>query len=91
MFVASRMATHHIPDWERTLSEMVSVLRPGAYLIYSDFVFPPWLAKVAHFIRFTGFPTTRALHLLTQRAGLVRVYESHRFGKVDVIWRKEWQ
>ena len=28
--VASRMATHHIPHWERALSEMVRVLRPGA-------------------------------------------------------------
>jgi ubiquinone/menaquinone biosynthesis C-methylase UbiE len=43
--VASRMATHHIPDWERGFSEMVRVLRPG-------------------------------------------VYETHGFGKVDLIWRK---
>ena len=86
--VASRMATHHIPDWERAFSEMVRVLRPGGYLLYSDFVFPSWLAKVARFIRFLGFPTTSTLRLMTERAGLVPVYESRRFGKVDVIWRK---
>ena len=86
--VASRMATHHIPDWERAFSEMVRVLRPGGYLIYSDFVFPSWLARIVRLIRLVGFPTTNALHLMTERAGLVRVYETHGFGKADVIWRK---
>ena len=86
--VASRMATHHIPDWERALSEMVRVLRLGGYLLYSDFVFPPWLAKVARLIRFLSFPTRSALNLLADKAGLSLVYESHRPGKVDVIWRK---
>ena len=86
--VASRMATHHIPHWERALSEMVRVLRPGGYLIYSDFVFPFWLAKLAGLIRFLGFPTTMGLHLLAERSGLAPVYEARRSGKVDVIWRK---
>jgi ubiquinone/menaquinone biosynthesis C-methylase UbiE len=86
--VASSMATHHIPDWGRALSEMLRVLRPGGYLIYSDFVVPSWLAKAAGLIRFVGFPTTSELRLLRERAELVVIHESHRFGKVDVIWRK---
>jgi len=86
--VASRMATHHIPHWERALSEMVRVLRPGGYLVYSDFVLPSWLAKVAGFIRFLRFPTTTGLNLVASRSGLAPVYESRRSGKVDVIWRK---
>lgn len=89
--VASRMATHHIPDWKRALSEMVRVLRPGGYLIYSDFVFPPWVAKLAGFLRFAGFPTTRPLQILAERVGLLPVYESHGFGRLDVIWRKTGQ
>ena len=43
--VASSMATHHIPGWERAFSEMVRVLRPGGYLIDADFMFPSWLAS----------------------------------------------
>jgi ubiquinone/menaquinone biosynthesis C-methylase UbiE len=66
--VASRMATHHIPDRQRTLSEMIRVLRPGGYLLYSDFVFPLWLTKVARFIRLLGFPSTSALQLLAERS-----------------------
>lgn len=86
--VASRMATHHIPNWGRALSEMLRVLRPGGYLIYSDFVFPSWLAQIVRFIRSAEFPTANALHLLTEKAGLILVYESHGFSKVDAIWRK---
>jgi ubiquinone/menaquinone biosynthesis C-methylase UbiE len=41
--VASSVATHHIPGWERAFSEMVRVLRPGGFLIYADFMFPSWL------------------------------------------------
>ena len=86
--VASRMATHHITNWQRALSEMMRVLRPGGYLIYSDFVFPAWLAKVARYIRFLSFPSTSALRLLAENADFVPIYESRHSAKVDVIWRK---
>ena len=86
--VASHMATHHIPDWRRALSEMIRVLRSGGYLIYTDFVFPSWVAKLARVIRFVGLPTRGDLQVLAERAGLALVYTSRGFGKLDVIWLK---
>lgn len=84
--VATSMVTHYIPDRERTLSEMVRVSRAGGYLIYTDYVFRSWLAKVGRrLIRFVGFPSTSALDSLAARAGLVKVHESQEPGKVDVI------
>jgi ubiquinone/menaquinone biosynthesis C-methylase UbiE len=87
--VAASMVTHHIPDWERALSEMVRVLRTGGYLIYSDFVFRSWLAKVGRrLIRVAGFPSTSALDSLAARVGLVKVHQLQQSGKVEVIWLK---
>ncbi len=88
--VAASMVTHHIPDWERVLSEMVRVLRAGGYLIYSDFLFRPWLAKIGRiFIRFAGFPSKSALDSLAANFGLVKVHQLQQAGQVDVIWLKK--
>ena len=87
--VAASMVTHHIPDWDRALSEMVRVLRTGGYLIYRDFVFRSWLAKIGRrLIRFAGFPSTSSLDSLAARAGLVKVHQLQHSGKVEVIWLK---
>jgi len=87
--VATSMTTHHIPDWERALSEMVRVLRTGGYLIYTDHVFPAWLARFGRrLIRFLGLPSVPALESLAATAGLAKVYEARRAGHVDVIWLK---
>lgn len=88
--VATSMMTHHIPNWEQALSEMVRVLRSGGYLIYSDHMFAPWWAKVGRpLIRFMGFPSARALESLTAKAGLAKVYEGKQPGHVDAIWQKK--
>ena len=86
--VASSMATHHIPDWERALAEMVRVLRTGGYLIYSDHLFSPWLARIIRLFRLMGFPSTTALESLAAKAGLVRVHALQQSGHVDLIWLK---
>lgn len=86
--VATSMVTHHIPDWDRALAEMVRVLRTGGYLIYSDHVFPSWLAKAIRLFRVMGFPSTTALESLAASAALVKVHQVQRSGQVDVIWLK---
>ncbi len=86
--VASAMATHHIPDWERALAEMVRVLRTGGYLIYSDHLFSPWLARIIRLFRVMGFPSAAALESFAAGAGLVKVHYSQRSGRVDFIWLK---
>jgi sterol 24-C-methyltransferase len=88
--VASSMATHHIPNWEQAFKEMARVLCPGGYLVYSDFVFPSWLARIAQrFLWFAGMPSRRALGQLASATGLVPLYEAHRSGKTDLIWQKQ--
>jgi len=87
--VASQMTTHHIPDWEKALSEMCRVLRAGGYLIYRDFMFPSWLAAIGRrLFRFMGFPSVAALHSLAAGAGLTKIYELQQSGKLDTIWVK---
>lgn len=88
--VAASMVTHHIPNWERALSEMVRVVRSGGYLIFSDFVFRSWFAKVGRrLLRFAGFPSTTALDALATKTGLVKVHELQQSGKVDLVWLKK--
>ncbi|MGO8814705.1 MAG: class I SAM-dependent methyltransferase [Terriglobia bacterium] len=88
--VAASMVTHHIPNWERALSEMVRVLRTGGYLIFSDFVFRSWFAKIGQrLLRFAGFPSTSALDSLATKTRLVKVRQLQQSGKVDVVWLKQ--
>ena len=85
--VASSMATHHIPRWESAFSEMIRVLRPGGYLLYSDFMFPSWLAAVGRrFIPFVGIPWRKQVESLASKAGLTNVHEARWAFRFDFIW-----
>ena len=53
--VASSMVTHHLPHWETAFSEMIRVLRPGGYLLYTDFMLPSWLAAIGRRFNSLGF------------------------------------
>jgi ubiquinone/menaquinone biosynthesis C-methylase UbiE len=73
--VATSMVIHHMPGWEQAFSEMIRVLRPGGYLIYSDFMLPSWLAAIGrHLIPFVGFPSTKLIESLASGAGLTKVH-----------------
>ena len=64
--VFTNKVTHHIPDWDRALAELVRVLKPGGYLVYSDLV-APFGAR---------FPTRRALDRLFAEHRLEVVHRS---------------
>lgn len=85
--VASSMVTHHMPRWEPAFSEMIRVLRPGGYLLYSDFMFPSWLAAVGRrLVPFVGFPWRKRVESLASKAGLTEVYRSRAGLRFDFVW-----
>jgi ubiquinone/menaquinone biosynthesis C-methylase UbiE len=85
--VASSMATHHIPLWERAFSEMIRVLRPGGYLIYTDFIFPAWLAATGRRVfPFAGLPSRRRVQSLASKPLLTELYQSRSGLVYDFIW-----
>jgi len=87
--VATSKVTHHIPAWERAVSELIRVLRPGGYLIYTDFMFPSWLAAVGRrLIPRMGFPSANVIESLASTAGLTKVHQSRAGLRCDFIWRR---
>jgi ubiquinone/menaquinone biosynthesis C-methylase UbiE len=85
--VATSMATHHIPGWDRAFSEMIRVLRPGGYLIYSDFTFPSWLGSVGRYlIPFVGLPSAKLIESLASEADLTRIHHARTGLTSDFIW-----
>ncbi len=87
--VAAAMVTHHLHEWERAVGEMIRVLRPGGWLIYTDMIFPDWFAAVGRrVIPFVGLPSRKRLESLAAAAGLTKMYESGAGLRCDCIWRR---
>ncbi len=87
--VATSMVTHHMAGWERAFSEMIRVLHPGGYLIYSDFMFPSWLAAIGRrLIPFVGLPSAKMIESHASGAGLTKSHQSHRGLRFEFIWLK---
>jgi ubiquinone/menaquinone biosynthesis C-methylase UbiE len=61
--VFTNKVTHHIPNWREALAEMIRVVKPGGFFIYSDLVLPLPLAKVGEAVagNLIGFPTKREI------------------------------
>jgi ubiquinone/menaquinone biosynthesis C-methylase UbiE len=88
-FVATYKVTHHIPNWPEALFEMLRVLRPGGYLIYTDVVFPAWAASIGQkIVTGMGFPIADKLDRFARDNHLVSIHRTRTFNKYEAVWQK---
>jgi ubiquinone/menaquinone biosynthesis C-methylase UbiE len=88
-FVATYKVTHHIPDWHKALLQMLRVLRPNGYLIYTDFALPSWVASVGkRIVKSMGFPTADELDRFARENHLAPIHRAQTFYRYEVVWQK---
>jgi len=88
-FVATHMVTHHIPDWQNALQQMLRVLKPSGYLIYKDFALPKWVVSLGKKMsKSLGYLTAEDLNQFAQQNHLAVVHLARSFNKYEVVWRK---
>jgi len=88
-FVATHMVTHHIPDWQNALQQMLRVLKPNGCLIYKDFALPKWVASLGKKLsKSLGYLTAEDLNRFAQENHLAVVHLARSFNKYEVVWRK---
>ena len=88
-FVATHMVTHHIPDWQNALHQMLRVLKPNGFLIYKDFALPKWVASLGKKISNSlGYLTPEDLNRFAQENHLAVVHLARSFNKYEAVWRK---
>jgi ubiquinone/menaquinone biosynthesis C-methylase UbiE len=80
--VVTTKTLHHVEDRQAAIREMGRVLKPGGYLVFTDFLVPAW------------FPVARSLAesrlaALASQAHLATSYRSRSGPAVSLIWRKE--
>ena len=87
--VSAFKVTHHIPNWQEAVAEMLRVIKVGGYFVYSDLVLPPWLAAAgARLVRFVGFPTAPGLDQIAGAQGFTRIYAARALLLYDAAYRK---
>lgn len=89
--VSAFKVTHHIPNWEDAVAEMLRVLKPQGYFIYVDFVFSEWLASLIQRIvkDKAGVPTLPALNLLLADNNLSPIHQSKPFIHYEGVFQKK--
>ena len=89
--VATNKVTHHIPNWEATLAEMVRVLKPNGYFIYADLVYPSWLATLGRLVakNRAGFPTSEKLKSFVAKNNLIEIYLSKSMVHYETVLQKK--
>jgi ubiquinone/menaquinone biosynthesis C-methylase UbiE len=89
--VSTNKVMHHIPNWQDAVREMIRVLKPGGYLIYSDFIYPGWMASAGQVIakNYAGFPTREALDALLAKYHLSKLYRADSWLNYEVVCQKD--
>src|SRR6516162_9414331 len=88
-FVGTHMVTHHIPDWQNALRQMLRVLKPNGCLIYKDFALPKWVASLGRKIsKSLGYLTPDDLNQFADENRLAVVHRARSFNKYEAVWRK---
>lgn len=89
-FEATHMVTHHIPDWEDSLSQRLRLLEPDGHLIYKDFALPEWFASRGKKLsKSLGYLTADDLHRFARENHLVALHLARSFNKYEAVWRKD--
>jgi ubiquinone/menaquinone biosynthesis C-methylase UbiE len=88
--VSAFKVTHHIPNWQDALAEMLRVLKPRGYFAYVDFVFPEWLTTLGQVIvgNKAGIPTLAGLNILIQEYTLCPIHWSKPFMYYEGVFQK---
>ncbi|MEZ5354351.1 MAG: class I SAM-dependent methyltransferase [Bryobacteraceae bacterium] len=87
--VGTNKMTHHVPDWSAAIAEMARVLARGGYLVYGDFVFPEWLARLGRrVVPGAGYPTVRGLEAAADAAGMAPIQWTRGLVTLEAVWWK---
>ncbi len=88
--VSAFRVIHHIANWRDALADILRVVKPGGYFVYSDLTFPTWLAAIgARTVKDVGYPTLDGLAKVVEENDLSLVYASKTLILYDVVYRKD--